>query len=124
MRFKDGQFPNAFYKDGACGLSAYAQAIHGWICFFRNSESGESFPSIATLAERTGLNRKTVMRGVRELIEAGWIEKRKRWRNQNSYLLRSPSGGTVTTRTEQDEFELDAIEQQPDFALPADQTFG
>ena len=46
----------------------------------RCDRKGQCYPSINTIAKELGLSRRTVERGISDLLRAGLIEKKQRWR--------------------------------------------
>lgn len=60
-----------------------------------NEVGGSCFPSVTTLSNETGMDRKTVIKHLRKAIELGWLKKAtaglagKKWR-RNTYEARVP----------------------------------
>ena len=62
-------------------------------------ERCQCFPGVAKLVEKTGLNRKTVMRVIREIEQAGFLSVNRKKGGRNEYTgtrQTSPMGGTST----------------------------
>ena len=69
------------------GLSATAKLLYACVQSHANEE-GVAWPSIERLAETTGWERKKVMRGLTELVAAGWLERHRRGRTEvNAYRV-------------------------------------
>lgn len=47
----------------------------------RADKSGKCFPAISTISRDTKLSTRTVMRGIEDLVKAGYIEKQTRFRS-------------------------------------------
>lgn len=56
-------------------LSPAARAVLAQILDHYNSRTGQCTPSLDRLARTSGLSRRSAIRGVNELCEAGWIER-------------------------------------------------
>ena len=64
---------------GIVKCTAYALSLH-------MSERGDScFPSYETLAHEAGFGRSTVIRATAQLVDLGWLEKKKRRGSSNIY---------------------------------------
>lgn len=50
----------------------------------RSTLSGSCWPGVKTIASNLGLSRSTVKRALRELEDAGWIQKQPRYRENGS----------------------------------------
>lgn len=46
----------------------------------RSNKEGQCYPAIGTIARELQLSRRTVERGINDLIRAGLITKEQRWR--------------------------------------------
>ncbi len=66
----DDEFLNGY--SAVCGI--YATGVYMALCRHANREQ-EAWPSIESLAEKLGINRKTVMSGIKKLEEWGVITK-------------------------------------------------
>lgn len=92
------QIPRALLE--CPGLSATAKLLYACVQSHANAE-GVAWPSIERLAAMTGWERKKVMRGLSELVVAGWLERQRRGRTEvNAYAVmyhqgtsRSPTTG-------------------------------
>jgi len=60
-----------------------------------NNDTGRSWPSNDTLAERTGLKRTAVKDGIRQLADKGWVTKLER-PGKSSVFTVEHSGGSAT----------------------------
>lgn len=92
MRSKDKFFVHDEYLNGYAKLCG-GNATLVYLCLCRHADRNqESFPSIELMAEKLGVNRKTVMSGIQSLLEWNIISKeRERGKNQkwlnNKYVL-------------------------------------
>ncbi|CAA2108989.1 hypothetical protein MBUL_04482 (plasmid) [Methylobacterium bullatum] len=57
------------------GLSPAARTVLAQILDHYNAQTGQCTPSFERLAKTTGLARRSVVRAVRELREAGWVDR-------------------------------------------------
>lgn len=64
------------------GLSAYALVVRFFLARCANG-SGQSFPSINTIAQKCSISRSTVVRALKELEDNGWIRRDSR-KKENS----------------------------------------
>ena len=46
----------------------------------RSDKNGQCYPAIGTIARELHLSRRTVERAIQDLLQAGLIEKKQRWR--------------------------------------------
>lgn len=79
---------NVYIDEYARLLSPTATIIYMWLCRFADKD-GESYPSLRTLADCTGMNEKTIRRNL-ELLEAHNIISKKRFgrtKNNRYYLV-------------------------------------
>lgn len=53
-------------------------AVYATLCRFLNQDTGYCFPSYATLSQKTGLSRSSVIRVINYLIEIGYVSKEVR----------------------------------------------
>ncbi len=60
------------FRDAELSMGARLVALALWT--YRNNRTGETFPSLPTLAAVTGMNRRNVQRNIDRLVEAGVIE--------------------------------------------------
>jgi len=76
------------------GVSAAAQALYMWLCFFANQD-GECFPSRPTLAEKLNCSVRSVDEYFKELEGVGLATKEARFRDgaQTSNVYRLPLYG-------------------------------
>lgn len=72
-----------------------------------NAKTGKCFPSVSTIAERSGLDRKAVMSGIKKLESFGLISVAKKYGASNSYELRT-SAENGTGMDEQKEAQTSA----------------
>jgi biotin operon repressor len=70
-------------RDGK--LSAAARLVGLEIFSYVNQASGEAFPSQATIARRLGITERTVRTAVKQLVDAGHINVRRRRGRNNLY---------------------------------------
>ena len=86
--YADIQMMNSVF---AASIDASAKIVLFAIIYHANKETHEAFPSWRTLMDETSLSRSTVMRSIKQLVEAGFISKRRRRNGGLIYRLeRSP----------------------------------
>lgn len=79
-------------------LSANAKLTALAISYHYNwTEARASFPSIATLVQRTSLSRATIYRAKNELIDAGFLNSTRRFNDSNLYLPMIPPQSQTDT---------------------------
>jgi len=61
-----------------------------------NNDTGRSWPSNDTLAERTGLKRTAVKDGIRQLADKGWVTKLERPGKSSVFTVEHSTGGSAT----------------------------
>jgi predicted transcriptional regulator len=67
-----------FSDDSQRTLKTGDKVIYASIRRFMNSETRECFPSIRKLKEKTGCSQNKIYDAINRLIEAGFIEKKKK----------------------------------------------
>ena len=79
-------------------LSFKAKLVACVLANYANKDTGQGYPSIATLADRASLGRSTVCEALKELETAGIVERTKRGakgqaggRTSTLYRLRQPA---------------------------------
>ena len=82
--------PNEFI-DRAGNLSDQARWLFVLLRRYTNGQTGKAFPSYKAIQERTGWTPKTIAKAVRELEEAGWIEREKALGDVTQYILKRKS---------------------------------
>lgn len=68
-------------------LGPYAVTVYLVIKAFTNWKTGKAFPSVDTIAEKSGISKRQVINSLSALIEAGYLDKVKVGR-KNNYTLR------------------------------------
>ena len=102
--------PNEFI-DAAGDLSDQSRWLFVLLRRYTNGQTGKAFPSYKLIQERTGWTPKTIAKAVRELEEAGWIEREKALGDVTQYILKRkthfpqgsgvlPTGKRTTSRGE------------------------
>jgi hypothetical protein len=77
----DDEYLNGYAK--LCGPSATLV----YLCLCRHADRHqESFPSVQLMAEKTGISRDSVMRGIKKLIEWNIISKERERREDATWL--------------------------------------
>lgn len=79
--------PNEFI-DAASDLSDQSRWLFVLLRRYTNGQTGKAFPSYKLIQERTGWTPKTIAKAVRELEEAGWIEREKAFNGPTQYILK------------------------------------
>ena len=75
----------------AADIDASAKIVLFAIIYHANKETHEAFPSWNTLMNETSLSRSTIVRAIKQLVDAGIISKHRRWNGGLIYRLeRSP----------------------------------
>jgi DNA-binding MarR family transcriptional regulator len=75
-------------------LSTYAKLVRLYLARCANADR-VAWPSLTTIAQHCGISRSSENRAVKELVEAGWLEKQTRQRPDGSfqstfYILTDP----------------------------------
>lgn len=82
----------------ASNLTANAKLTALAISYHYNwKKATASFPSIATLVQRTSLSRATIYRAKNELIDAGFLNSTRRFNDSNLYLPVIPAQSQTDT---------------------------
>lgn len=73
-------------------ISGYAKMVFVILCKFANNDTQECFPSFQTLSDETGFSKNTVLKGMNELIEVGFVEKKAQYtingkQKSNLYII-------------------------------------
>jgi len=68
-------------------LGPYAVTVYLVVKAYTNWKTGKAFPSIETIAEKSGISRAQVIRSLASLTEYGYLDKAKVGR-KNNYTLR------------------------------------
>ena len=68
-------------------MGPYAVTVYLVVKAYTNWKTGKAFPSIETIAEKSGISRRQVINSLATLAENGYIDKTKVGR-KNSYTLR------------------------------------
>nr|CRY95704.1 hypothetical protein [uncultured prokaryote] len=68
-------------------LGPYAVTVYLVVKAYTNWKTGKAFPSIETIAEKSGISQAQVKRSLSSLVENGYLDKTKLGR-KNSYTLR------------------------------------
>lgn len=78
--------PHTFIEESR-GLSIHARWLFVILMFYRNTMTGNSFPSYQTIHEKFGLRRPMISKGIKELEAAGWLKRKKRFSQSTIYTL-------------------------------------
>lgn len=81
--------PHSFIK-GARELSFHARWLFVTLRFYTNGESGKAFPSYDRIQQMTGMRREMIAKSIRELEEAGWLTRQKRFNSSTLYEIMRP----------------------------------
>jgi DNA-binding transcriptional MocR family regulator len=68
-------------------LGPFAVTVYLVIKAYTNYQSGMSFPSVETIAEKSGISERKVKSAIADLVEAGYLRKERKGR-RNLYTLR------------------------------------
>lgn len=66
-------------------MSFHARWLYVTLMFYRNTKSKIAFPSYTRITELTGMRRDKISKSIKELVEAGWIVKKRRYSNSSCY---------------------------------------
>ena len=85
-----GYFTEIYHQE----LPHRAKAVYMYLKD-RSNKEGQCYPSIRTIAGELQLSRRTVERGIDDLVRAGFVTKEQRWRENGgrSSLLFTLKGG-------------------------------
>ena len=90
--------PNRFIDE--CQCSPRAKWLFVVLRHYTNNKTDTAFPSYDELEIAAGMNRRDIAKSIRELIDSGWVERRKRYGQSNVYTTTFPSASSspvVTT---------------------------
>jgi hypothetical protein len=79
--------PNEFI-DASGDLSDQGRWLFVLLRRYTNGQTGKAFPSYKVIQDRTGWTPKTIAKAVRELEDAGWIEREKTYNGPTNYILK------------------------------------
>lgn len=79
--------PNEFI-DASRDLSDQGRWLFVLLRRYTNGQTGKAFPSYKIIQDRTGWTPKTIAKAVRELEDAGWIEREKTYNGPTNYILK------------------------------------
>tara|TARA_R100000808_G_scaffold2316_2_gene9414 strand:+ start:1678 stop:2325 length:648 start_codon:yes stop_codon:yes gene_type:complete len=89
---------NSFIRDESIGRNE--KVVYLVLASFADQDTGQCYPSIATIEKFAGLTDKPVMKAIRELERIGWIKCQRRSNTSTLYWI----GKTPTTsRTNSDD---------------------
>lgn len=77
MKYDKGSFITVPSKETLSGLPSQLQTLYMWLCSYAN-ETGECFPSRATLARNCGCSVRTIDESMEKLVFCELVKKRKR----------------------------------------------
>lgn len=81
--------PHTFIKQSR-NLSFHARWLFVTFCYYTNGESGLAFPSYDTIQKLTRMRRQKIADSIRELEDAGWLSRQKRFNNSTFYEVLIP----------------------------------
>jgi DNA replication protein DnaD len=87
--------PHSFIKNSR-ELSFHARWLFVTLCFYTNRKMGVAFPSYDTIQQLTRMRREKIASSIRELEDAGWLRRQKRFNNSTFYevLIPRPNMGS------------------------------
>ncbi|MDE6951362.1 helix-turn-helix domain-containing protein [Lachnospiraceae bacterium 54-11] len=87
-----GYFTEIYHQE----LPHRAKAVYMYLKD-RSNKEGQCYPSIRTIAGELQLSRRTVERGIDDLVRAGFVTKEQRWRENGgrSSLLFTLKGNGI-----------------------------
>ena len=87
-----GYFTEIYHQE----LPHRAKAVYMYLKD-RSNKEGQCYPAIGTIARELQLSRRTVERGIDDLVRAGFVTKEQRWRENGgrSSLLFTLKGNGI-----------------------------
>jgi len=80
-----------------CSLMRTDLAVLGVVLEHADTTTGEAWPSVARIVDRSGVPRSTALRAIARLERAGHLRVERRTGSSSVYWLTSPTGGTGVT---------------------------
>lgn len=80
-------------------LSAPAKHV-AHVLYRHLNKDGKCFPSVAKIAKKSSLNRKTVMPAIRALEASGWLSVLRHRGGKNEYTISSQTSADIGTSTD------------------------
>jgi DNA-binding MarR family transcriptional regulator len=69
------------------GFSSYEIAVYAFLCRLRNNNTNKCFPSLTTIADKTGCSKRKVQDCISKLCEKNFIHKVHGYNTSNRYIL-------------------------------------
>jgi hypothetical protein len=79
------------FIEGSKQLSFHARWLFVVLMYYRNTETGNSFPSYETVYQKFGIRKEMMAKAIRELEEKGWLKRKKRFSKSTIYTLIFPA---------------------------------
>lgn len=94
---------------GDVDLTAPERSVMGVLILHRNGETGRCDPSLNRIADSAGMDRRTVMRALSTLEDAGHVERHphRDGRTRTGYTVHPPTRGTETLGAESHQGQSD-----------------
>lgn len=99
-----GQFAGVPFEfiEASRDLSDYARWLFVLLRYYTNRNSGDCFPSYDEIQQITGWHRNRIAPALRELMAAGWLERKRRFGQSSIYILKRPDSSTPAGTNEDD----------------------
>lgn len=100
IKYQPNSFTTIPNKEYLRGLDSKAQVLFMWLCVYKG-DSGDCFPSRATLASDCGLSKRSIDEALKTLLSIGLITKKNRMRgkekttNLYSVMILGPSANSA-----------------------------
>lgn len=79
--------PHSFIEE-AKNMSHQTRWLYVALVYYRNTQTGDAFPTYETIRKLTRLTRDKISKGFKDLLERGWIEdKRTRFGGSTFYRV-------------------------------------
>ena len=75
--YEKGTFITVPNRPKIQGMKSHIQSVYIWLCFHSNQD-GESFPSLQTISQESGVSRRGVVNAIRSLEQENLIKKTSR----------------------------------------------
>ncbi|NBW17356.1 MAG: helix-turn-helix domain-containing protein, partial [Caulobacteraceae bacterium] len=82
--------PNQFLSQSG-NFSDHAFRLFVLLRYHTDNQSEVAFPSYKRIQSMTGWSTKTVAKAVKELMAAGWLNRKRRFNDSNVYRLQKPA---------------------------------
>lgn len=81
--------PHSFIHDSRA-LSFHARWLFVALRYYTHGKLGTAWPSYTTIQKLTRMRREKINSSIKELEDAGWLERKRRFSNSTIYTLKIP----------------------------------